>query len=184
MPQFNFSANREQAAKEYNLGKGEYFKLKDGDNRIRLISECLPHPGEYQGKPTFKWLCQVFDITLKDKDGKSIIKVQPFFMPDKVYQDIGNLQVEEGFEFEGVPMPYNINIKTTNAGKREAKYQVLGSPKRIELTEEQLQAIKDAPTIQELQKKIWENDKKQPVVSKEQAATEIGTEVNADDIPF
>ncbi len=29
---FDFNANRQQAEKQYNLGKGEYFKVKSGDN--------------------------------------------------------------------------------------------------------------------------------------------------------
>jgi hypothetical protein len=43
------------AAGEYHLrGKGDYLKLQEGDNRIQLMSECLEHPGEYLGTPTFK----------------------------------------------------------------------------------------------------------------------------------
>ena len=49
MTNFNFNSNREQVAKEYNLEKGQYFKPKEGANKIRLVSVCLPHPGE-QGK--------------------------------------------------------------------------------------------------------------------------------------
>lgn len=150
MTKFNFVANREQAEKQYNLGKGEYFKVKEGANKVRLISECLPHPGEYQGKPTFKWLCQVIDLT----DGK----VKPYFMPDKVYKDICALQLDEDYTFDEVPMPYNINIQAENAGKLEVKYSVIPSPKRLPLTSEQEQAIKEAPTVQELQKKIKESE--------------------------
>jgi hypothetical protein len=77
MTNFNLSTNREQAEKQYNLGRGEYFKPKDGANKVRLVSACLAHPGEYMGKPSFKWLCQVLDLTDS--------KVKPYFMPDTVY---------------------------------------------------------------------------------------------------
>jgi hypothetical protein len=43
MAEFNFSKNREVAEKEYNLGKGEYFKPQEGSNRIRL-GQCLSAP--------------------------------------------------------------------------------------------------------------------------------------------
>lgn len=180
MTKVDFNANRQQAEKQYNLGKGEYFKVKNGDNKIRLASECIPHAGEYQGKPTFKWLCQVIDLS----DGK----VKPYFMPDGVYKQIVSLQMDEDYAFDEVPMPYNINIATENAGELTAKYVVRPSPKRIDLTVEQLKAIEEAPTVQELQKKIRENDTKKDetpagVVSKAQAASQM-EDVNIDEIPF
>lgn len=183
MTKFDFNANRQQVEKQYNLGKGEYFKVKDGDNKIRLVSECLPHAGEYKGKPTFKWLCQVIDLA----DGK----VKPYFMPDGVYKQILSLQMDEDFAFDEVPMPYNINIVTENAGDLTAKYTVRPSPKRIDLTVEQLKAIEDAPTVADLQKKIRENDSKNAgITTKEEAAEQIVTGMSdedkalADSIPF
>ena len=176
MTKFNFQENRQVAEKQYNLGKGEYFKVKDGDNKVRLVSECLPHPGEYQGKPNFKWLCQVLDLA----DGK----VKPYFMPDKIYKYIGSLQLDEDYAFDEIPMPYNINIKAEKAGTLEVKYSVIPSPKRIELTVEQLKAIEAAPTVQDLQKKIRESETPTGVVTKEEAATEMEETVNPADIPF
>lgn len=181
MTKFDFSATRAVAEKQYNLGKGEYFKVKDGDNKVRLVSECLPHAGEYQGRPTFKWLCQVIDLS----DGK----VKPYFMPDSVYSQILSLQrdTEEGYDFDEVPMPYNINIVTTNAGDKSAKYNVRPSPKRIDLTVEQLKAIEQAPSVQELQKKIRENDAKNAgATTKEEASEQMSDEEKAlaDSVPF
>ena len=177
MPKFDFAANRQQAEKQYNLGKGEYFKVKEGDNKVRLVAECLPHPGEYQGRPNFKWLTQVLDLS----DGK----IKPYFMPDSVYQQILSLQSDEDYSFDEVPMPYNINIFTTNAGDKSAKYTVRPSPKRIDLTPEQQAALKEAPSVTELQKKIREADAKNAgATTKQEAAVEMATEVNVDDIPF
>lgn len=178
MTKFDFSANRQQAEKQYNLGKGEYFKVKDGDNKVRLVSTCLPHPSEFQGRPQFKWLCQVIDLS----DGK----VKPYFMPDRIYQNIMSLQMDEDYAFDEIPMPYNINIRAENAGTKEVKYAVIPSPKRLPLTSEQEQAIKDAPTVEELQQKIRENENKTPagVVSKAEAAHQMQDEVNVEDIPF
>ncbi len=177
MTKFDFNANRTEVEKTYNLGKGEYFKVKEGANKVRLVSACLPHAGEYQGKPTFKWLCQVIDLS----DGK----VKPYFMPDKVYKDICSLQMDEDYKFDEVPMPYNININAENAGKMEVKYSVIPSPKRIDLTVEQLKTIEEAPTVQELQKKIRENDaEKAGATTKEEAAEQMSSEVDVDKIPF
>jgi hypothetical protein len=85
MTKVNFAASREKAEKEGLLGRGDYLKLVEGDNRTRLMSECLEHPGEYQGKPTFKWLCYVMDR----KDGK----IKPFFMAHTIYKAIEALQL-------------------------------------------------------------------------------------------
>jgi hypothetical protein len=175
MTQFNFQANREVVAKQYNLGKGEYFKVKEGDNKIRLVSACLPHPSEYNGRPQFKWLCQVLDLTDN--------KVKPYFMPDRIYQNIMSLQMDEDYAFDEIPMPYNINIKAENAGKMEVKYAVIPSPKRIELNQEQLNAITAAPTVDELQKKIRESEKNQPQEVQAKPLTQEEEEM-VENIPF
>lgn len=178
---FDFNSNRKEVEKQYNLGKGEYFKVKDGDNKIRLVSATLPHASEYQGKPNFKWLCQVIDLT----DGK----VKPYFMPDRVYQTIASLQRDEDYSFDEIPMPYNINIHAENAGTKEVKYSVIPSPKRIELTPEQLQAIAAALTVEDLQAKIRENDKTAKttpasVVEQSGVMSEEDAEKMVADIPF
>lgn len=171
----NFNATKEEAEKKYNLGRGEYFKVKEGANKIRLVSECLEHSGSYKDKPTFKWLCQVLDLS----DGK----VKPYFMPHKVYKDICALQLDEDYAFDEVPMPYNINIQAENAGKLEVKYSVIPSPKRIPLTAEQEQALKDAPSVRDLQNKVREAEKS-PIVTKEEAAEQMAEEMDTSDIPF
>ena len=152
MTRFNFSAAREEAEDKYNLGKGQYFKVKEGANKIRLVSECLAHPGEFQGKPTFKWLCQVIDR----RDNK----VKPYFMPDKIYKAICNLQLDPEYAFEEVPMPYDINIQAVNAGKMDVVYSVIPARQSIALTGAELEAIKEAPSVQDLQAKVRENDEK------------------------
>ncbi len=59
--QFKFSSTLEKAEKDYGLGSGSSFKVKEGDNYIRVLSGLEPHPGEYQGKPTFKFVGWVLE---------------------------------------------------------------------------------------------------------------------------
>ena len=179
MSKFDFNANRKSVEKEFNLGKSEYFKVKEGDNKVRLVSACLPHQSEYKGQNTFKWLCQVIDLT----DGK----VKPYFMPDRIYQNIMSLQLDEDYAFDEVPMPYNINIRAENAGTKEVKYAVIPSPKRLGLTVEQIKAIEEAPSVQDLQNKVRENEipKESQTVSKEQAQVQMEDEgIDVSAIPF
>lgn len=148
MTDFDFQATEKVAEKEYNLGKGEYFKPQDGDNKFRLVSVCLPHEGEYNGKPTFKWLCQILDR----KDGK----VKPYFMPHKVYGQIRDLQLDEEYRFSSVPMPYDLNLKVQNAGDLSVVYNTIPARTSTPITTEEQNLITEAPTVQELQAKVRE----------------------------
>ncbi len=49
MTKVNFAEGRKKAESEGLLGSGGYLKLQEGENRVRLMSECLEHPGEYKG---------------------------------------------------------------------------------------------------------------------------------------
>lgn len=153
MTKFSFGDTFKAAEKQYNLGKGEYFKVQEGANRIRLVSICLPHEGSYQGTKNFKWLCQVIDR----KDGK----VKPYFMPTTVYKAIEALQTNPDYSFDEIPMPYDITINAKGAGSKEVEYTVMPSPKLVPLTAEEQKALSEAPTVQELQKKIRENEKEE-----------------------
>lgn len=148
MTEFDFQATEKIVEKEYNLGKGEYFKPVDGDNKFRLVSVCLPHEGEYNGKPTFKWLCQVLDR----RDGK----VKPYFMPHKVYGQIRDLQLDEEYRFSSIPMPYDLNLKVQNAGDLSVVYNTIPARTSTPLTIEEQNLITSAPTVQELQQKVRE----------------------------
>ena len=148
MKQFNFSKAKEVAEKEHNIGGAQHLKLQEGQNRIRLVSECIPHEGEYNGKPTFKWLCQVIDR----KDGK----VKPFFMPHKIFKDIEALQMSEDYSFDAVPMPYDITITAIGAGMITVQYSTTPARQNTPITEDEQMMINGVPNINELQKKIRE----------------------------
>lgn len=176
MTDFDFQATEEVAQKEYNLGKGQYFKVQNGNNKVRLVSACLPHDGEYQGKPNFKWLCQVLDRT----DGL----VKPYFMPHKVYAQIRDLQLDPEYAFKTVPMPYDINIKTTDAGVITAKYQVIPARTSVPLTTEEQNLVTEAPSVQELQKRVYEKaDESQKDRTSEREMTQEEKDI-IEDTPF
>src|SRR4051812_22107250 len=112
----NFAERRKEAEDAGLVGGSDYLKLKEGDNRLRLMTECLPHAGTYQGKKNFKWLCYVIDR----RDGK----VKPFFMPHKIYKAIEALQMNPDYEFFDVPMPYDVTINAVKAGTKDVVYTV------------------------------------------------------------
>jgi hypothetical protein len=149
MTKVNFSATRKRAVEAGLLGGGAAWKPKEGDNRIRLVSECLEHPGSYNGKKTFKWLCFILDRA----DGD----VKPYFMPDTVYEQIETLQLNPEFAFEEVPMPYDVTLSVKNAGKKEVVYVVQGARANTPLTPAELEKIAAAGSIRDYQATVYES---------------------------
>jgi hypothetical protein len=139
---------------------------------VRVASQLRPLPGTYQGKPTFKWLCYILDR----RDGK----VKPYFMPHTIAKALDALQGDPDYAFDDMPMPYDINIKTKNAGTKEVEYNVIPAlPKP--LTEAELTEISDR-SIDELLKKVQEDGGKAP--APQQPAPTGNSEINVEDIPF
>jgi hypothetical protein len=150
----DFAAARKQAEKEGYIGS-DYLKVKEGANRIRLLSEALPHRGSYKGTPNFKWLCYVLDRT----DGN----VKPYFMPHTIYKAIEALQTSEDYAFDDVPMPYDITINAQGAGTKEVEYSVMPAKKETPLTAEERNQYETKKPLKELQQAIRAKDEdKQP----------------------
>lgn len=143
MPTANFAEARKDAEKAGLLGSGDYLKFKEGPNKFRLLSMCLPHPGEYQGRKTFKWLCYVIDRL----DGK----VKPLFMPHVIYKQIEALQMDDEYAFAEVPMPYDLTINAKNAGTKEVEYTVVPARKNSPVTPKELADLAAVKPLAELQ---------------------------------
>jgi hypothetical protein len=151
---YSFNQTIEQAKKEYGLNKGEYLKIQEGDNRIRVLSACIPHQGEYKGTPTFKFVAWVIDR----RDGV----IKPYFMPMTVMNAIGSLQTDPDYGFEDVPMPYDINVKAQDAGTKEVVYNVVPSPKQTPITDEELTELNSRLPIEKYVEKLKEQKKSSP----------------------
>src|SRR5258706_1543588 len=117
MTKYSLSDARKEAEKEGMIGSGDIFKVKDGANRIRIVSGALPHPGEFKGKPNFKWLVYVLDRA----DGV----VKPYFMPHRIFKILEDFQSDQEYAFDGMPMPYDIVINVKGAGTIDVEYSVL-----------------------------------------------------------
>lgn len=152
MPAVDFGARMKEAEKAGILSSGDYLKLKEGANRLRLLSECLPHEGEYKGTKNFKWLCLVLDRV----DGK----VKPFFMPHTIYKQIVALQRSDDYAFDGVPMPYDLTINADGAGTKEVKYTLMPARKESNLTAAENQQLADHKPIADVKKALDEKSAK------------------------
>ena len=153
MPAVDFGAAMKEAEKQGLIGGGvDYFKLKEGANRFRLVSECLAHNGEFKGTPTFKWLCLVIDRA----DGK----VKPFFMPHTIYKQIVGLQQSEDYGFKEVPMPYDLTISAIGAGSKEVKYTLMPARKELALTNDEKGLIFAHKSVQDVKQSLDEKTAK------------------------
>lgn len=164
---FNVQDTIKRAEAEYGFGKGEYFKVQEGANKIRLLSPCIGYQGSYKGQPNFKFVCWVVDR--RDEN-----KIKLYFMPQTVLDQIGGLQMSEDYAFDEVPMPYDIAIMAKGAGTKEVQYSVVPSPKREPLTSAEQQAFEEKPTIDEVIAKLKEKQAGDPVAQPE--ASQSGRE--------
>lgn len=172
----DFGAALKRAEDAGLVGGGDYLKLKEGDNRLRLMSECLPHASEFQGKRNFKWLCYVLDR----KDGK----VKPFFMAHTIYKQIVALQQNPDYEFFDVPMPYDLTIHAIGAGTKEVKYTLMPARKNTAVTTEELAKLAAEKPLKELQAKLLEKQARNASTPPSQDYDEHSGPVDDESIPF
>jgi hypothetical protein len=148
---FNINDSIKKASEEFGLG-GDYFKVKEGDNRIRILSHFVPNSSEFTDKKTgekkqsFKFVAWIIDRN----DGQ----VKPYFMPMRIAKEVGKLQSNPEYAFEDMPMPYDITINVTGAGQLNVDYKVIPARANTPLTAEEEKALKDKMPIAEFVAKL------------------------------
>ena len=145
---------RKAAEKEYGLESGGFFKVKDGANKVRLLSQTIPHQSFYKGTKTFKYVCWIFDY--------SDMKVKLYFMPTTIYKHIENLQLSDDYSFEEVPMPFDITINVKNAGSKEVEYSTTPARNNTELCQECVEQFVAKEQIEAVVAKLKENESTNP----------------------
>src|SRR3990167_7862524 len=171
----SYAEELNQAAEEYGLNRGgEYFKIKDGDNKVRVLSHGVPiathkfgqkfitcygqdngcqFPHDRKKGFSVKFMFYVIDRA----DGK--VKLARF--PYTVAKYIADLQADDDWSFEDFPMPYDFNLKAKGAGTLEVEYTFAPSPKRVELTAEEAEAIANLDPVDEIVNKMKEKSRKE-----------------------
>lgn len=166
----------ESVAEQYNIGKGkgDWFTLEAGDNKVRLVSEyevlarhwtgkgkstvcvgkdkgcifCNVGKNEEANKPAIKFLMWVIDR----RDGQFKIAEVGW----TVVKAIGDLETDEEYAFDpatGLP-GYDLNIKKTVKGSgtqpSDFEYSVIASRTNKPLTDEETAQIKELKSIKEI----------------------------------
>lgn len=111
-----------------------YLKLKDGDSvKLRIASEPAIFTNEFDGKITERFAWVVFNRNEK--------KAQVYAAGKSVYGQLAEL-VDEW----GEPTSFDVTIKRSGEGL-ETKYNVVPSPKSIDLTKEELEQVKNVDLL-------------------------------------
>ena len=149
---------------------GDWFKFKEGQNRIRIASNgeplgehfkvgvcygkkkgCKGCTGENPTEPSFKKLLWIFDRTKVKvvEDGVEVereagLKLAKF--GSKILKQLDALSENPDYEFDTFPMPYDIVINAKGAGDKEVVYTVMPSPKLTPLTAEEVEKLEKQKT--------------------------------------
>ena len=138
--QYDFNAALNEAEKEFNIGKGDdKFKFKEGDNRVRVLSDFAVLVNTYMGKESKKFMYWVFDYDTE--------KVKLAFWSYTLTKAIAALAANPEYAFSEVPMPYDLVINAKNAGTIDVEYQVVAARTNTPVPQEALDQLADTKKI-------------------------------------
>jgi hypothetical protein len=173
MPTFNMQTIMEEAEREGGGSSktSDWFKIKDGSNRLRLLSVLVPYASHYNfgaclgkekcpickedsdSRPSIKFLANVLDYV----DGE--IKIAQF--PYTIAKAVQDYQNDPDYAFDSAPMPYDITIKAEGAGTKEVKYTVIASPKTSEVPMEIMAKLEKRSTPEHVKEALKRRKEKE-----------------------
>ena len=161
----NFKEMINQEAREYGGGgQSDKFEFdREGVYRMRIL--CMPKvlATHFFGKGNPSTICVGIEkgcpFHKEDAVNKASLKLVTYIidrkdskvklaeLPLSVSYSMDDLKNDEDFAFDEFPMPYDVKITyDPNNPDPKAKYRMVGSPKREELTDEETQELEQALT--------------------------------------
>lgn len=143
----------------------KYFKFKEGKNRFRVLAggevvayhrlngkqvacygirDGCPHHKTGSDKASMKTVVYVLNKT------NPVHQIQIAEFPWGVAKAIDSLRESDGWEFEELPMPYDIIVTAKNAGTLEVDYQVAPHPDKSPVPDEELAKLAKMKPIAEV----------------------------------
>lgn len=197
MAKATFSEELEKPVEGANK-KSDWFKVQEGDNRLRILSNASAgahhySPSGYKGvcigkddnckgcaegtAPSIRYLVWVLDR--RDNE------IKPYNMPYKAYQQLAALQKSADWGFDEVPMPYDINLNAKGAGSKDVVYTLMPTPKREELPEEVKKELEKKTPTDMLLEKMKDKARKEVGGVSTEAPASSGTmkQTNASGLP-
>lgn len=178
-------------------GTSDYFKVKDGDNKLRILTEPVKKISRYNFGICYEGAdyCESSQLKADEKLRVSFVswvvnratgQLQMYEMPLTIAKEVLRYMRDDEYGFSEFPMPYDINIKAEGAGTKEVEYSVTASRKNTPITDaekEILSAKKSIADILDLQKQKA-REKHGGAKPKTKAPAEDIDAPNPDDIPF
>jgi len=183
---------------------GGFFKVKEGDNKMRLLTEpdhfvsrfghgvcykgcgycskeALEKDKDRKGNParlTHKFLTWIYDYADKD--------IKLYSMPFGLSKQIIDLKRDQtnGYDFDKFSMPYDITIQATKAGTKEVKYTIKPARKNSEIDEEVLKQLDSESTTEQIINSMKDKAKNKVEGRTGKEVEYPDEEINPDDIPF
>lgn len=170
---------------------GDFLRLEEGDNKLRIVSEFAPRVTHFKkgactqdencphcntgDKPTYKFLCHV----IERKTG--LFKIAEFGIT--IIKQLKQLSVDSEYKFTIIPK-YDINIKRVGKDK-ETVYTVVPSREDTAITPEEQKIIDGLKSPAEIVKMLDKNRKTETTSTSSPAPKiEETEEINVEDIPF
>lgn len=145
---------------------GGYFKFREGDNRIRILSEPIKKVSRfkygicYDGAP----YCQAEALPTKPDGTKEKLQVRFTCyvlnratnaitiadLPIVVAKALRGLMDDADYAFDTFPMPYDINVKAKGAGTMNVEYSVVPSRKEEPLTADEQRQLDEQTPMEEV----------------------------------
>lgn len=165
----------ERVEKEEGLGKGDRWKPKEGDNFVRILTMPQHAKSTFQEQDGSRSVAHKFACYLLDRDDleNGVAKVKLAFLPYTIFKSIADFEDSKFYPFDDYPMPYDLNVKATGAGKKTVEYTVMANPERTPISEREMAAWKEAKPIEDIVEKV----------NARQEATEIEQSVMAAESP-
>lgn len=202
MSKYNFGEKSKEAKKI--VGAGEWFKFQEGKNKIRILAVADdPLAYFWQGKKTILFTDETkhlfsgvdeegnpkrpsvkFPAYILDREDGEIKKTE---LPFTIHKSISELQADEDYAFEDLPMPYDLTITYTEKESPMNKYSVIASPKREDVAEVVLQKLAELTPINEVREKIKEDKLAKIEKDGDDIPVHEGINentINKEDIPF
>ena len=136
---------RIQDYKQHVQSGGDFMKLQQGENKVRLVSEFEQFQDSYQGKPTQRFMCYVIDR----KDGK----VKPMTVGASIFSRVGELSLSTEYGFTTNLPPYDVIIGKTGQDLA-TEYTVHPARTNTDLTEEEKAEVAKLKPVTEIIQKM------------------------------
>jgi hypothetical protein len=155
MTEVNFGADLQAAEKEFNIGKGsDKFTIKEGENRIRVLSPSVALQNTYKGETRVKFVTWVWDFS------ENALRLA--FLPITIVRAIAALQAKPDYAFTEVPMPYDLLIDAKNAGTIDVEYSVTAARANSDVPQEAIDALAKEKPITEVVAMIQQKQTQTP----------------------